>query len=260
MKIREANTLRAGDKKVSTAELTLHISGYAFAGSDDEDSDEDMYAAPSAASKKKSKGKGKKKPSPWLEISKDLRERLKLYDCDVECPEQPRKDVGCEGALRWTRVCDRMWVEGKKMFLPLAGREKIVVEEDTRLIFLCVLLSFFPSALLLTFFTSRRTAHDLSHHVALNTLSSHIASIQSRIPSHVNLFILLYGLPSLFRELERAKQEAYRNSVRAAAGEDEAGRTAKGKLPGIGENQPSKDDLELELMRCVLSFPFSTCD
>lgn len=136
MRLREANTLRAGDKKVSTAELTVHISGSAFSssfaagdGGDD---------APSRASK--GKGKGKEKPSPWIEISADLAERLKLYDCDVVCPEvlDSSRDLGCEGALRWTRVCDRMWSEERRMFLPLADGERIVVEEDSRLIFLCV--------------------------------------------------------------------------------------------------------------------------
>ncbi|GAA5858470.1 hypothetical protein JCM8547_007321 [Rhodosporidiobolus lusitaniae] len=233
MRLREANTLRAGDKKVSTAELTVHISGKAFAGSDEEDSDDSdgMYAVPSAA-KKKGKGK-KKKPSAWLEISEGLKERLKLYTCDVELPEVPRRDVACEGALRWTRLCDRKWDEGRKMFLPLADGEKIVVEEDSRLIFL--------------------TAHDLSHHVASGTLSTHIASIQSHLPPHVNLFILLYGLNTLFRDLERVRRENYRAQVRAANGEDEpaggGGGGKKGKPAGIGENQPSVAELELELMR-----------
>ncbi|GAA5924261.1 hypothetical protein JCM10213_004534 [Rhodosporidiobolus nylandii] len=228
MRLREANTLRAGDKKVSTAELTVHISGTAFCASDDEDSD-DLYGPPAGGRKKG--GKGKKKASPWVEISEGLRERLKLYDCDVECPEVPRRDLGCEGTMRWTRVCDRMWSEERRMFLPLADGERIVVEEDTRLIFL--------------------TATDLSLHIANSTLSTHIASIQSRLPPHVNLFILLYGLPSLFRDMERARQEAYRIQVRAASG-DEAGAAAaqaKAKPAGIGQRQPSKDDLELEIMR-----------
>ncbi|GAA5821202.1 hypothetical protein JCM11251_004511 [Rhodosporidiobolus azoricus] len=217
MRLREANTLRAGNKEVSTAELTVHISGTAFSSS---------FAAEDEGAPSRSKGKGKDKPSPWIEISADLRERLKLYDCDVVCPEvlDPDRDLGCEGALRWTRVCDRMWSEERRMFLPLADGERIVVEEDSRLIFL--------------------TATDLSHHIASRTLSSHIASIQSRLPPHVNLFILLYGLNTLFRDLERARQEAYRNSVR-----EDGGAGARTKLPGIGEGQPSKDDLELELMR-----------
>ncbi|GAA5891312.1 hypothetical protein JCM6882_004653 [Rhodosporidiobolus microsporus] len=226
MRLREANTLRAGDKKVSTAELTVHISGTAFSSSF---AAEDDTAAASSA-RTKGKGKSKDKPSPWVEISSALSERLRLYDCDVVCPEvvlDSARDLGSEGALRWTRVCDRMWSEERRMFLPLGDGEKIVVEEDSRLVFL--------------------TAHDLSHHVAARTLSAHISSLQSRLPPHVNLFVLLYGLNTLFRDLERARQEAYRNSLRD---EGAAGAGARAvKPPGIGENQPGKDELELELMR-----------
>ncbi|GAA6044134.1 hypothetical protein JCM8097_004728 [Rhodosporidiobolus ruineniae] len=242
MRLREANTLRAGDKKASTAELTVHISGTAFGGlavdgdeeEGEEDSGEEMYAAPEASKSKKGKdkGKGKKKekPSPWLEITALLRDRLRLYDCDVECPETPRQDLGCEGALRWTRRCDRMWSEERRMFIPLREGERITVEEDSRLVFL--------------------TAHDLSHHVASLTLSTHIATLQSRLPPHVNLFVLLFGLPSLFRDLERERQEKYRNEIRAEGDGGGGGPAVKKvKRAGIGENQPSKDELELELMR-----------
>ncbi|GAA6000387.1 hypothetical protein JCM10207_007991 [Rhodosporidiobolus poonsookiae] len=235
MRLREANTLRTGDKKASTAELTVHISGTAFAALDDEDgggesddSNEEMYAPRTSKNTGKGKNKGKDKPSPWLEICASLRERLKLYDCDVECPEVPRRDLGCEGTVRWTRVCDRKWSEERKMYLPLPDGERIVVEEDSRLVFL--------------------TALDLSHHVASRTLSTHIRTLQSRLPPHVNLFLLLYGMADLARDLERARQEAYRASIRAAEGEAMGGKGRK-KAAGIGENQPSKDELEMELMR-----------
>ncbi|GAA5976601.1 hypothetical protein JCM10908_005562 [Rhodotorula pacifica] len=230
VKLREANTLRAGDKKVSTAELTMHISGKAFrqhAESDDEAEEE-------AGRKKRGGGKASaRKPSPWLEISREVQKRLKEYNCDVECPDvaTTARALDCEGAVRWTRVCDRMWSEERKMYIPLVGDERIVVEEDSRLIFLSAL--------------------DLSQHVADSTLSTYITTIQSRLPPHVNLFIMLYGLNALARDLERARQEAYRNSIRAAGGGDEAGAGGNKavKLPGIGERQPSKDDLELALIR-----------
>ncbi|GAA5887731.1 hypothetical protein JCM3774_006865 [Rhodotorula dairenensis] len=104
------------------------------------------------------------------------------------------------------------------------------------------------------------SALDLSQHVADSTLSDHIARIQSRLlPPHVNLFVMLYGLGALARDLERARQEAYRNSVRAAAagGTEESASAAAAaaasskavKLPGIGEKQPSKGELELALIR-----------
>jgi hypothetical protein len=148
MRLREANTLRAGDKKVTTAELTVHISGTAFASPDDESSGEDsddLYG--DGGRKKKGKTARKKsKPSPWLEITRDVQERLKQYDCNVECPEVPRQDLGCEGAVRWTRLCDRMWSEERRMYVPLKDKERIVVEEDSRLIFLYVAISSSSSA------------------------------------------------------------------------------------------------------------------
>lgn len=152
MRLREANTLRAGDKKVTTAELTVHISGTAFANPDDDSSSEDsddLYG--DGGRKKKGKtARQKSKPSPWLEITRDVQERLKQYDCDVECPESPRQDLGCEGAVRWTRLCDRMWSEERRMYVPLKDKERIVVEEDSRLIFLCVTSSLASPRAILT--------------------------------------------------------------------------------------------------------------
>lgn len=227
VKLREANTLRAGDKKVSTAELTMHISGTAF---HPPETAEDADAADDAGGgKKRGKRTAATKPSPWLEISRELQTRLKVYDCDVECSPAPSA-LDCEGAVRWTRVCDRMWSEERKMYIPLVGDERIVVEEDSRLIFLSAL--------------------DLSQHVADSTLSNYVTTLQSRsLPPHVNLFIMLYGLGTFARDLERARQEAYRNSIRAAGVDDQAATKAVKKLPGIGERQPSKDDLELALIR-----------
>ncbi|TKA57454.1 hypothetical protein B0A53_00683 [Rhodotorula sp. CCFEE 5036] len=228
VKLREANTLRAGDKKVSTAELTMHISGTAFHPPDQAAEDADV-ADEAGAGKKRGKRTAATKPSPWLEISREIQTRLKVYDCDVECSPAPSA-LDCEGAVRWTRVCDRMWSEERKMYIPLVGDERIVVEEDSRLIFLSAL--------------------DLSQHVADSTLSNYVTTLQSRsLPPHVNLFIMLYGLGTLARDLERARQEAYRNSIRAAGVDDQAATKAVKKLPGIGERQPSKDDLELALIR-----------
>ncbi|GAA5858327.1 hypothetical protein JCM1840_001150 [Sporobolomyces johnsonii] len=230
LKLREANTLKTKDKRLTAAELTVHISGTAFAPpATDDDSDGAEDGGAGGAGRKKGRPKKKDKTSPWLEIARKLKERLGQYCCEVECPEVPRRDVGCEGAIRWTRVCDRIWDDGKSMYLPLKDGERIVVEEDSRLIFL--------------------TAYDLSLHIANSTLQSHIASLQSQLPAHINLFILLFGLNSLFRDMERARQAEYRVQVRAATAEGEAVQAGKVKPPGIGENQPSKDELELELMR-----------
>lgn len=136
MKLREANTLRAGDKKVSTAELTMHISGTAFrAASDDIEQD----GLEDDTGRKRSKAPRKAtKSSPWLEISRDVEKRLKEYACNIEAPDSSSAAnvLECEGAVRWTRICDRMWSEDRKMYIPLVGDERIVVEEDSRLIFL----------------------------------------------------------------------------------------------------------------------------
>ncbi|GAA5936921.1 hypothetical protein JCM1841_001407 [Sporobolomyces salmonicolor] len=229
LKLREANTLKTKDKKLTAAELTVHISGSAFAPPADDDSDGAEDGGAGGAARKKGRDKKRDKTSRWLEIARKLKERLGQYCCEVECPEVPRRDMGCEGAIRWTRVCDRVWDDGKNMYLPLRDGERIVVEEDSRLIFL--------------------TAHDLSLHIANQTLQSHIASLQAQLPTHINLFILLFGLNSLFRDMERARQAEYRVQVRAATGDGETVQAAKVKPPGIGETQPSKDELELELMR-----------
>ncbi|GAA5855943.1 hypothetical protein JCM9279_005557 [Rhodotorula babjevae] len=232
VRLREANTLRAGDKKASTAELTMHVSGRAFLADDEVDDPADA-----AASRKRPRKKAAAKGSPWLDIVRDVRERLAAYACDVEEPgrataaaageeEDVLGDLDVEGAVRWTRVCDRVWSDERRMFVPLRDGEHIVVEEDSRLVFLSAL--------------------GLSAHVANSTLSSHLSSIQARLAPHVNLFVLLFGLGALFRDMERARQEAYRNSVRGA-GDERAVKPA-----GIGERQPGKDELELALMRAQI--------
>ncbi|GAA6063727.1 hypothetical protein JCM10212_001628 [Sporobolomyces blumeae] len=231
MKLREANTLRTKDKKLTAAEMTIHVSGRAFASSDgpasDESGGEDDGGPSIGGARQRGKKKQKKAPSPWLEITSLLQERMQLYNCDVECPESPRRDVGSEGAIRWTRTCDRKWDEERNMYVPLANGETIVVEEDTRLVFL--------------------TAHDLSLHISRNTLESHIQTIQSSLPPHVNLFVLLFGLNTLFRDVERVVQAEYRARVRAEAGETAGG--GKVKPAGIGEGQPDRDQIELAIMR-----------
>lgn len=149
MRLREANTLRAGDKKASTAELTVHVSGRAFLPPDDDEDGEVSGAGAGAGAGRKRPRKKASKPSPWLEITREVRERLKPYACDVEAPEEgdgaaPARGTDLddvEGEVRWTRVCDRMWSDERRMFVPLRDGETIVVEEDSRLVFLSVLVS-----------------------------------------------------------------------------------------------------------------------
>jgi len=130
--LRKANTLKTKDKNATAKELTIHISGTAFKNSLEEEEEE-------GEGNVTGKGKGRKKkekPSPWLEITEKLEERMSTIDCAVERPEIPRRDLGCEGSIRWTRVCTTKWDEQRNMFLPLPDGQRIIVEEDTRLIFL----------------------------------------------------------------------------------------------------------------------------
>lgn len=75
-----------------------------------------------------------------------------------------------------------------------------------------------------------------------------MTKLQAQLASHVNLFILLYGLPAIYRDLERVRQAVYKKGVRLDAGQAEGNAI---KPAGIGERQPSKDELELAIMRCV---------
>jgi len=82
----------------------------------------------------------KAKPSVWPEIAAGLSARMGPYSCRVEVgAEQGRKqghDLRSEGAVRWTRVCDRRWDDGRAEFVPLGQGNEVVVEEDSRLIFM----------------------------------------------------------------------------------------------------------------------------
>lgn len=83
-----------------------------------------------------------------MNVAKGLQEKLAEVGCVVETPEMPRQDIGCEGAIRWTRWCDKKWDDGLREFVPLGEGNEIVVEEDTRLVFMCVELDPFLSNLL----------------------------------------------------------------------------------------------------------------
>jgi hypothetical protein len=92
----------------------------------------------------------------------------------------------------------------------------------------------------------QRTAHELSHHIARNTLSKFITKIQSQLAPHVNLFVLLLGLQTIFRDFVRYERAEFKRELATRAGESGLAPT---KLVGIGQDQPSKDDLDLAIMR-----------
>ncbi|GAA6005365.1 hypothetical protein JCM11491_002674 [Sporobolomyces phaffii] len=225
-KLREANALRTKDKTATAAELTIHISGTAFKALEYDGSDTESEDGGAGSRTGRGKRKKKEKPSPWLEITQQLSEKMDAHKCAVERPEYPRRDIGCEGAIRWTRVCTTKWDDQRNLFLPLPDGQPIIVEEDSRLIFL--------------------TAYDLSLHIAHDTLSRFMTNLQSQLPPHINLFVLLYGLQTVFRDLERVRQAEYRRDLQRRAGEPDGPVI---KPAGIGQGQPSKDELELAIMR-----------
>lgn len=137
--------LKTKDKSLTAAELTVHISGTTFGSLEIDFEEEEDNNGGARRGKKKKK---KEKPSPWLEITEKLEERMFGHKCAVERPEMPRRDLGCEGAIRWTRTCEVSWNKDLKIFEHYAGGEKAIVEEPARLVFLCVFLALaFPTSL-----------------------------------------------------------------------------------------------------------------
>lgn len=69
------------------------------------------------------------------------------HSCTVENPQSVAYDFGAEGTMMWTRMVDKKWDDVKKQFLALGRGNEILVEEDTRLVFMLVFLffAFFPS-------------------------------------------------------------------------------------------------------------------
>ncbi|GAA5913501.1 Mms4p [Sporobolomyces salmoneus] len=219
-KLREANTLQTSDKLATAAKLTMHISGTAFQALEETSDTEDE-----GTGRRKGKGKGKKeKPSPWIEITEKA--RMEKWVCAVERPEFPSRDLGCEGAVRWTRVCDTKWDKSLGIYVPLLDGQRIVVEEDTRMIFL--------------------NALDLSRHIIRKTLSTFVSGVQAQLSPHSKLFIMLFGLNSIFKDLERVRQAEYKRDLAMRAGQQP---NAVIKPAGIGEDQPNKDELELAIMK-----------
>lgn len=146
--LRSVNVLKR--RRVDTlGEITVRCSGKAFDSLDD-DVDGAGAAGKSTTTKKKST-----KPSPWLAITSSLSERLEIlstteankdsgeYICRTLLPELPRLDVlDCEGVIRWTRVCSKKWNGMKGLFEPLENGKEILVEEDSRLVFVLVRFPF----------------------------------------------------------------------------------------------------------------------
>lgn len=89
--------------------------------------------------------------------------------------------------------------------------------------------------------------------MADDKLVRHIKDIQSRVQSHVTLTIMLYGIRAIERAIKNALNAQVRNSIRQQLDEDAVptSNSTKAKEVGIGDRQPSKEQLELALMRFV---------
>lgn len=130
---RSANNLRR-DRKVTVGEMIVHVSGTAFDLTEEEGEDEN--------SKGKGKAKkGKGKPSVWIKITDLLKLRMEAYEnrpefvIEREREKGRKEETGCEGVVGWTRMCDRKWDGGRRVFVPLEGEERLLVEEDTKIVF-----------------------------------------------------------------------------------------------------------------------------
>lgn len=134
---KDANKIRTTSKTSTVGELTVHISGSVYDDEIASDTEDESERVPAAVKKKRMTAK-RKLAQNWIQIVKELAPKLQEHNCAVEAPEEPRRDVLSEGAVRWTRVCDRKWNDERREFEPLGAGNEIVVEEDTRLIFMYV--------------------------------------------------------------------------------------------------------------------------
>lgn len=126
--LRKVNLLR-NDKAETIKELTLHLAGTGLREPAEDDSTSGRN------------GRAKKKPSAWREIVAKLEKKMEDCECGFAISDDVAQDVA-EGSLRWTRLCDRRWEQSRNEYVPLGPGNDITVEEDTRLVFMCVLLSF----------------------------------------------------------------------------------------------------------------------
>lgn len=230
---RNVNTLR-NDKALTIKELTMHVAGIGLREPVDDE--------PTTGKN----GRAKRKPSVWKAIIEGL--HVKMVECEggFEVTDDVAQDVA-EGSIKWTRVCDRRWDDNRKEFIPLGAGNEITVEEATRLVFMCVQLPSFGLSLSLTSCTCS-TAYELSTHVANESLLSHVRSIKARLPSHINLFLMIHGLNSLYCDMINAENAVHRHEVRNALGTGPTERL-KTKVVGIGEAQPGKETIEMAIMR-----------
>jgi hypothetical protein len=132
---KDANKIRTTSKTSTVGELTVHISGTIFGDEIESDTEDESEQVTPAVKKRRITAK-RKLAQNWVEIVKEVVPKLEAHNCVVEAPENPRRDVLSEGAVRWTRLCDRKWDDDRREFVPLGAGNEIIVEEDTRLVFM----------------------------------------------------------------------------------------------------------------------------
>jgi len=84
----------------------------------------------------------------------------------------------------------------------------------------------------------------LSSLIARDELESHIATVQTLLPPHVHLFLMVSGLGALFAKMRSAKNKQYKDGVLG----DSDSPAAPANI-GIGGGQPDKDTVEVELVK-----------
>lgn len=125
---RSANTLQS-DRKKTVAELTCHLDGLGLVPPSEGGGGGAFSLPPRRGARAKE--------SVWPEVARGLGERLGPYSCEVVVGGKGGVyDLRSEGAVRWTRVCDRRWDDATAQFVPLGRGNEVTVEEDSRLIFM----------------------------------------------------------------------------------------------------------------------------
>lgn len=218
------------DRSDTIKELTIHFAGTAVPR-------DDIQPSPR-------KGKGRAKKSPWIGMITAAQSALEVLEGGVVVGGNYRKDFGVEGSMRWTRTCNKQWNGETERFEPLVGGGSIVVSEDSTLIFMYV-SSLDLRRVMLT--VVHRTAIDVSQHLADGTLIKHLKSIRAGLAAGDTFFVMVHGLEALYTALKSVVSLSHAHEVRKVMGEDVG--VFKEKRAGIGEGQPSRDEIELGLLR-----------
>ncbi|KAK4058425.1 hypothetical protein OIO90_000583 [Microbotryomycetes sp. JL221] len=234
----DANKLRVGDKAATVTELDIHMTGPAFGANLEQGlhwpgDDDELFE--SAADRQKVVKARKKAVTAWKEIGMLLEARMLDQGCRVTMTAAQAHVLPSESTLTWTRLCDRKWNNDISQFEPLGVGNEILVEEDTRIVFM--------------------TALDISLLIATNSFEKRIKAIQKAMPSGAQLFLMHYGLSDLFKQIENAKQASFRAQVRDQL-EGDGGADADSRFVGIGTKQPDRAKIEYTLDKAQVMFGF----